>query len=62
MSRENQPLPSIGQVMNQGGSTLGAAGKVPDIGTIMHQGSQRNGDKEIPTIARVLRQGGGSIK
>ena len=63
-SRLNPPkakIPSIGKVMGQGNETLGAAGSVPDIGKVMKQGSQRNGDAKIPTIQRVLRQGGGSI-
>ena len=51
-----------GDTLEMGGDTLGAAGKVPDIGTIMHQGKQRNGESGIPSIARTLRQGGGKIK
>jgi hypothetical protein len=62
MNRRNHPLPSIGKVMGQGGDTLGAAGSVPDIGSVMRQGRQRNGESGIPTIQKTLRQGGGNIK
>jgi len=48
--------------MGQGGFEQGSAGAVPRIRKIMKQDGGAEFDSGIPTIARVLRQGGGTIK
>jgi len=55
-------IPSIGKVMGQGGFDEGNPGKPPRIREVMKQNGGADYDKEIPTIQRALRQGGGSVK
>lgn len=59
-SRLNPPkttIPSIGQLINKGGTSIGPASPPPDIGTVTRQGRQRNGDKKMPSVRLINRNG-----
>jgi hypothetical protein len=62
MSRETVQIPSIGKVMGQGGFEQGKSGVPMLVRKVMKQDGGVEHDNAIPTIQRVLRQGGGSIK